>query len=371
MSPRERTPDHAEITTAGGHSSRTFREARGSRARRDAAAEAWLSSCGALVKNGRRREAPAPIRPARRGTSCAEGIRATTRSDETVLVLRAPFGTLHAAIAIVREGADIPPAVFVLHASLDPGARTRPGAAVFLLSPVQIRDHAKRLSVEHHVTSAPRRSAELLSRLTQADQRIHDACAELLQASRLEQRTPPTAEWLLDNEYVIESNTRDVLVNLPPHFYRELPTLAPRPSDGSAANLRSCLRAHRRFGASPRQREYPLLHRRLPGRHPPCHRRAVGLAADAAHRAHRGYLRSGACASEELRERESADFWANRLIRANSWGSDQLFSLLAELSAVFPRPAPTSPRSLSPISTMTRRPSCTSRDGSSVHAICH
>ena len=259
-------------------------------------------------------------------------------SDETVLVLRAPVETLPAAVAIVREGADIPPAVFVLHASVPHGSEEKRGSGI-PLSPVQIRDHAQRLSVEHVVTTAPRRSAELLSRLTRADQRIHDACAELLQASRLEQRTPPTAEWLLDNEYVIESNTRDVLVNLPPHFYRELPTLATGPAKGlpriydlaceliadlelrlDKENILAFIDAY--------QSDTPL---------------AIGELW-ALPQMLRIALIESICtlalrASDELRERENADFWANRLIRANSRGSDQLFSLLAELSVEFPVPS--------------------------------
>jgi cyclic beta-1,2-glucan synthetase len=43
---------------------------------------------------------------------------------------------------------------------------------------------------------------------------------------------PPTAEWILDNEHVIESNARDVQLNLPWRFYQELPALANEPYRG-------------------------------------------------------------------------------------------------------------------------------------------
>ena len=43
---------------------------------------------------------------------------------------------------------------------------------------------------------------------------------------------PPTAEWLLDNEYIIESNARDVRLNLPRRYYRQLPALANEPYRG-------------------------------------------------------------------------------------------------------------------------------------------
>ncbi len=45
-------------------------------------------------------------------------------------------------------------------------------------------------------------------------------------------------------------------------------------------------------------------------------------------------------AATEMREREIADFWANRLIRANRRGPDQLFAILAELAVAQPGPSP-------------------------------
>ena len=42
----------------------------------------------------------------------------------------------------------------------------------------------------------------------------------------------------------------------------------------------------------------------------------------------------------DLRERQLADFWANRLIAANRRDSNQLFAILAELAASEPCPTP-------------------------------
>ena len=47
-----------------------------------------------------------------------------------------------------------------------------------------------------------------------------------------------------------------------------------------------------------------------------------------------------ATALTDLRERELADFWANRLITANRRDPNQLFSILAELAATEPSPSP-------------------------------
>ena len=229
-------------------------------------------------------------------------------SDETVLILQAPLQTLHAAVLLVREGGDIPPAVFILHPR-------RPLAA----GGGQRAIHA---------------------RLQEARRQIHEVGMDLTQAGRLEQGTPPTAEWILDNEYVIEGNARDVQVNLPLKFCRRLPGLTSGPSEGLpqiydiacrlVADLE--LRLDRenicRF-IDACQPAGPLSIAELWALPQMLRIALIESIRDLALRA-----------SAELREREIADFWASRLIRANRRGSDQLFAILAELAVRQPAPSP-------------------------------
>ncbi len=42
----------------------------------------------------------------------------------------------------------------------------------------------------------------------------------------------PAAEWLLDNYHVIEEQIREIRVDLPPGFYRELPKFPDGPFAG-------------------------------------------------------------------------------------------------------------------------------------------
>jgi hypothetical protein len=71
------------------------------------------------------------------------------------------------------------------------------------------------------------------SALEQACQRIRQVCSDLSETSELEQNTPPTAEWLFDNEYIVESNARrDMRLNLPRHYYQTLPALTEEPHRG-------------------------------------------------------------------------------------------------------------------------------------------
>jgi len=81
--------------------------------------------------------------------------------------------------------------------------------------------------MDHEVDPRARgRNAELLRRVENARQWIHQACSDSLRTEsavnrvRLDRRVDPR------NEYVIESNARDVQLNLPRRFYQELPALA-------------------------------------------------------------------------------------------------------------------------------------------------
>jgi cyclic beta-1,2-glucan synthetase len=260
-------------------------------------------------------------------------------SEETVLILQTPIETLRFPVAVLRESGEIPPAVFVLHPKRESliGDGWSPGMP---LSPAQMQEHAQRVAMDHHVDPNPQRNTELLKRLEQARQWVHQVCLDLSEASRLEQSTPPTAEWLLDNEYIIESNARDIQLNLPRRYYQELPALANEPYRGlpriyglakelvshtdlrlDQENILAFIEAYQSVGALsigelwavPQMLRTTLIES------------IQNLAVRAL---------------TELREREIADFWANRLITANRRDPNQIFSILAELAETQPSPSP-------------------------------
>ncbi|HVP19122.1 MAG TPA: glucoamylase family protein [Spirochaetia bacterium] len=259
--------------------------------------------------------------------------------DETVLILRAPVQRLHAAMSLLRERGDIPPAVFILHPRPDMPTSEPPGLhAPFL--PANLRERAGRLALGQVVDPRHSGGGGLFERLQDARFQVHEICADLARAGRLEQGTPPTAEWILDNEYVVESNARDVQVNLPPQFCRQLPSL----KDGGLAGL---------------PRIYEIAGELVAALEVPLDRDNISTFIDGYQSA--GLLTMGELwalpqmlriallesvrnlavrAEAELREREIAGFWANRLIRATRRGPDQLFAILAELAAEQPRPSP-------------------------------
>jgi cyclic beta-1,2-glucan synthetase len=259
-------------------------------------------------------------------------------SGETVLILQAPVEALQRPVALLREGSDIPPALFVMHPKRERRAEMR-GPEV-KLSPAQIIEHARRHAGEQQVDPKPRQTTVLLKRLKQSREWVRQVCEDLTAASRLEQKATPAADWILDNEYILEGNARDVLLNLPQRFYRQLPTLASDLYQGlpciyglakdivshteqrlDRENILAYIEAYQsvrtltigELWAIPQMLRIALIES--------IQNLAITALAD-------------------LRERQLADFWANRLIAANRRDANQLFALLAELAATELSPSP-------------------------------
>jgi cyclic beta-1,2-glucan synthetase len=261
-------------------------------------------------------------------------------SGETVLILQAPIETLHLPFDMLLESGEVPPAVLVLHPRRESIAEEDWSLGETPLTPDQLHDHAQRLAAEHQGDPQPLGDTKLLQRLDEGLRRFEHACLDLSEAYRVQQSAPPTAEWLLDNEYIFESNARDVRLNLPRRFYRQLPALAGGPDQGlpriyglarelaahadlhlDQENILAYLRAYQavrplsigELWAVPQMLRIALLEN-------------IELLAQRA--------------LAELREGEIADFWANRLITATRRDPNQLFAILAELTESQPRPSP-------------------------------
>ncbi len=259
-------------------------------------------------------------------------------SGESVLILQASCQSLPRPVALLREIGDIPPVLFVMHPTHERRAEAR-GTEV-KLSPAQVLEHAQRHATEQQVDLNPQHNTELLKRFKKSRQWVRQVCADLTAASRLEQKSTPTADWILDNEYILESNARAVQLNLPRRFYRQLPILASDPYRGlpciyglakdlvshtelplDRENILAFIEAYQsvrtltigELWAIPQMLRFALIER--------IQSLAVTALAD-------------------LREHQLADFWANRLIAANRRDSNQLFTILAELAASEPRPSP-------------------------------
>jgi cyclic beta-1,2-glucan synthetase len=256
---------------------------------------------------------------------------------EYVLILRAPVASLQRPVTMLREIGDTPPPLFVLYPT--PDRRVQERATTTKLSPSQILEHARRHAGEQRVDPKPQHSTELLGRLKQSREWIRQVCADLTAASNLEQKTTPAVDWILDNEYILEGNARDILLNLPRRFYRQLPVLSNDPYHGLPCiyGLAKDLVAHTEMRLDRENilafiEAYQSVRTLSSGELwalPQMMRLALIESIQSL----------AVIALADLRERQLADFWANRLITANRRDSNQLFVVLAELAKAEPDPS--------------------------------
>ena len=259
-------------------------------------------------------------------------------SGESVLIIQAPVESLQGPVALLRESGDPPPALFIMHPKRERRAEARIPAAK--LSPTQIIEHALRHAAEQRVDRIPQHNTELLKRLKNTRYWVKHVCADLTAASRLEQKATPAADWILDNEYILEGNARDALLNLPKRFYQQLPTLASDPYRGMPCvyGLAKELVAHTDLRLDQENilafiEAYQSVRTLTIGElwaTPQMLRIALIESIQSL----------SVTALADLRERQLADFWANRLIAANRRDSNQLFAILAELAKAEPSPSP-------------------------------
>jgi cyclic beta-1,2-glucan synthetase len=259
--------------------------------------------------------------------------------EETVLIQQAPVEKLRLPVTLLRDSSEIPPVIFVLHPKREsPVVYVQDTAETLSLE--QIQEHVQRLAMDHQVNPKPHRSYKPLEHLIQACQWIHQVCLDLSEASRLEQSMPPTAEWILDNEFLIEGNARDVQLNLPRRYYQQLPALANQTYRGLPRIycLSKELVSHSDFRLDQKNilafiKAYQSVHVLTIGElwAIPQMLRAVLIES---------VQNKAIKALTELREGELADFWANRLFTVNRRDSGQFFAIMAELAQTQSTPSP-------------------------------
>src|SRR5574341_1282082 len=86
---------------------------------------------------------------------------------------------------------------------------------------VLARQHAKTRVVARH----PAHKLSLLDHLRERELLVRDATAHFREMSATEPLSY-AAEWMLDNYYLVQQSLRQIREDMPPGFYRQLPTLA-------------------------------------------------------------------------------------------------------------------------------------------------
>src|SRR5262245_7848313 len=105
-----------------------------------------------------------------------------------------------------------------------------------LLSAERLEQLAESIA-RRQVSDRESANAALLTRVKD-NGRVLLRCYQALAAVIHEERfTMPAAEWLVDNFHIVEDVLNEVRTDLPPGFYRELPTLTEGPLRGAPRSV--------------------------------------------------------------------------------------------------------------------------------------
>ena len=258
-------------------------------------------------------------------------------AGESVLILQSPIESMQSPLSLLRECGDPPPSLFIMHPERERRKDSR-GSAV-KLSPSQVIEHAQRHAKEQKVDLRPRPDTRLLKRLKQSRRHLRQINADLTASSRLEQKATPAADWILDNEYIVEGNAREVLLNLPKRFYQQLPVLDSDTHRGMPCvyGMAKELVAHTDLQLD----EENIL--AFIEAYQSVRILTIGELWATSQMLRIALIESiqslAITALADLRERQLADFWANRLIAANRRDSSHFFIILAELAKAEPLPS--------------------------------
>ncbi|MFI5384493.1 MAG: GH36-type glycosyl hydrolase domain-containing protein [Fimbriimonadales bacterium] len=152
---------------------------------------------------------------------------------ESLVLVAARTDDAAAAAEILSESGGEHPAVFVLHPPeihglLDHVMRVQPA-----LGEDAINMRAAKLAAElRNVRRGRPPERSLIPRLDLCERALKEIQLRLSSAVRLEQGIALSAEWLLDNAYIVQGHMEDFRHNLPAGFYRELPFVTSGPFSG-------------------------------------------------------------------------------------------------------------------------------------------
>jgi cyclic beta-1,2-glucan synthetase len=101
-----------------------------------------------------------------------------------------------------------------------------------LFSVERLEQHGRSLAAAQPVSEKRMRGRSLTARLRDNARVLLAAYRDIASAVSAGRPITPAAEWLLDNYHVIEEQIREIRVDLPPGFYRELPKFPDGPFAG-------------------------------------------------------------------------------------------------------------------------------------------
>ncbi|HLK55655.1 MAG TPA: hypothetical protein VKU00_03775, partial [Chthonomonadaceae bacterium] len=262
--------------------------------------------------------------------------------NETLVIVQAGLRTMRRVLTLLHHVASGAPATFIL---LPDPAVTLPPEEEFRHLPLvtleSLRVEANRMASAHHrATSRPGRPRALARHLLESEttlRYVHDA---LVTAVRIGQQVSMSAEWLLDNAYILQGHIDDLRRNLPTRFYGELPLIA----EGPLAGLPRVYAIASKLIADTdtrldRERILEFL-KAYQSVTPLTMGELWALPLMLRLRMIECVRRLALQVERREREREEADFLANRLLTAARQDRERLLPLVSELTHEHPNPSP-------------------------------
>ncbi len=153
--------------------------------------------------------------------------------DEILVIAQIPSKGVREALAILRQVESGHPLSFLLRPELDIEEKDLDLPKEPLTSE-QLRRHGISVATDLSQKRLKWTYAQtLLKRLKQSERTLQFLRHDVAEAEHIEQTMTVSAEWLLDNMYVIEGSIDEIQRNLPKKYYRELPKIA----EGQLAGL--------------------------------------------------------------------------------------------------------------------------------------
>ena len=151
--------------------------------------------------------------------------------NEILIIAHVNYSDVREVLAILREVKSGHPVTFLLRpAMFEEGNVEIPSEPMTM---EMLRQEASKLAISLQQTSTGGDDGRsLMKRLQKSNQMLQFLRHDIADAEYIEQTIPSSAEWLLDNMYVLEGGIEDVKLNMPKKYYKELPKILNGPLTG-------------------------------------------------------------------------------------------------------------------------------------------
>jgi len=151
--------------------------------------------------------------------------------NEILIIVHVEDSHVREILGILREVKSGHPVTFLLRTEMfEEGHVDIPSEPMTM---EMLREEASRLAISLQRTNTGGDDGHsLLQRLQKSNRMLQFLRRDIADAEHIEQTIPSSAEWLLDNMYVLEGAIEDVKLNMPKKYHKELPKILNGPLKG-------------------------------------------------------------------------------------------------------------------------------------------